>query len=115
MHSFPNIINYLNIYIGLYTRRNDSLALADQLKDPERISYLVRHLYRLNKAIKNGVNVKGYFYWALFDDFEWGMGFSDRYGLYYIDFDHNNRRIPKLSAKWFKAFLESNIVTRASS
>ncbi|KAK9926682.1 hypothetical protein M0R45_023897 [Rubus argutus] len=100
---------------GLYTRRNDSLPLADQLKDPERISYLVRHLYRLNKAIKNGVNVKGYFYWALFDDFEWGMGFSDRYGLYYIDFDHNNRRIPKLSAKWFKDFLESNIVTRASS
>ncbi|XP_050378105.1 beta-glucosidase 13-like [Argentina anserina] len=106
------------IYIsenGLFTTRNDNLALADQLKDPERISFLVRHLYRLNKAIKNGVNVKGYFYWSLFDDFEWGMGFSHKYGLYYIDLDHNNRRIPKQSAEWFKTFLQSDYATRASS
>ncbi|KAM5571714.1 beta-glucosidase 13-like [Rosa sericea] len=106
------------IYIsenGLFTVRNDELALADQLKDPERILFIVRHLYRLNKAIKNGVNVKGYFYWSLFDDFEWGMGFLHRYGLYYIDFDHNNRRIPKQSAEWFKDFLQSDYVTRASS
>ncbi|CAN6578540.1 unnamed protein product [Malus baccata var. baccata] len=40
-------------------------------EDPYRMSFVTRHLYRINKAIKNGVNVKGYFYWALFDDFEW--------------------------------------------
>ncbi|PRQ17029.1 putative beta-glucosidase [Rosa chinensis] len=104
------------IYItenGLSTERNDALGLADQLKDPERIAYIVRHLYRLNKAIKNGVNVKGYFCWALFDDFEWGMGFLDRFGLYHIDLIHNYNRMPKLSATWFKAFLQSN-VNRAS-
>ncbi|KAL6177601.1 hypothetical protein ACLB2K_049126 [Fragaria x ananassa] len=103
------------IYItenGLSTSRNDELPFADKLKDPERIAYIVRHLYRINKAIKKGVSVKGYFCWAMFDDFEWGKGFLDRFGLYHIDFTHNYRRTPKHSAKWFKAFLQSN-VTRA--
>ncbi|KAL6182585.1 hypothetical protein ACLB2K_044004 [Fragaria x ananassa] len=114
MEKYQNPKTYISEN-GLYTTRNDELSLVDQLNDTNRISFLVRHLYRLNKAIKNGVNVKGYFYWSLFDDFEWGMGFLHRYGLYHIDFDHNNRRIPKQSADWFKAFLQSDQVTRASS
>ncbi|CAN6713644.1 unnamed protein product [Malus baccata var. baccata] len=64
-------------------------------EDPYRMSFVTRHLYRINKAIKNGVNVKGYFYWALFDDFEWGMGF-ERYGIYFVDFN-NYKCYPKLS------------------
>lgn len=57
---------------------------------------------------RSGVNIKGYFYWTLFDDFEWGMGLHERYGLYYIDFNDNFKRIPNLSAKWFQAFLKSS-------
>jgi beta-glucosidase/6-phospho-beta-glucosidase/beta-galactosidase len=54
---------------------------------------------------RNGVNVRGYFYWTLFDDFEWGDGYNMRYGLYYIDFKDNFKRIPKHSALWFRDFL----------
>ncbi|KAM1209534.1 hypothetical protein ACFX2J_015056 [Malus domestica] len=95
------------IYIsenGYGNPRNDRLPLDEQAKDPNRISYIARHLYWLNKAMKNGANVKGYFCWALFDDFEWGIGLSQQVGLYYVDFEDNYKRYPKQSAKWFRDF-----------
>ncbi|KAK1586627.1 hypothetical protein Q3G72_004397 [Acer saccharum] len=97
------------IYItenGLSQTRNDSLPLKVQLNDPSRIDYTVHHLYRIRKAIKNGVNVKGYFYWSLLDGFEWIAGYINRFGLYHIDYNNNLTRTPKDSAKWFKRFLK---------
>ncbi|TXG67717.1 hypothetical protein EZV62_008992 [Acer yangbiense] len=97
------------IYItenGLSETRNDSLPLKVQLNDPSRIDYTVQHLYRIRKAIKNGVNVKGYFYWSLLDGFEWIAGYINRFGLYHIDYNNNLTRTPKDSAKWFKRFLK---------
>ncbi|KAM1397598.1 hypothetical protein ACFX2I_015155 [Malus domestica] len=93
---------------GYTNTRNDSRSFHERLYDPHRASYIARHLYRLNKAMKNGANVKGYFYWALFDDVEWGLGFSLQYGLYYIDFGNNYKRYPKLSARWFRDFNNKN-------
>ncbi|XP_021808445.1 beta-glucosidase 13-like [Prunus avium] len=116
--------NYNNpkVYIaenGIAGVRNDALDLNVQLNDVSRIIYVVRHLYRLNKAIKNGVNVKGYFHWTLMDDFEWGMGFRTRFGLYYVDFNRNYTRIPKNSVLWFHNFLngtyESDIYKNAAN
>ncbi|KAM2075839.1 hypothetical protein ACFX1T_038659 [Malus domestica] len=92
---------------GISDQKDNGSPLEVLLKndeDPYRISFVTRHLYRINKAIKNGVNVKGYFYWALFDDFEWGMGF-ERYGIYFVDFN-NYTCYPKLSVKWLRAFLQ---------
>lgn len=57
---------------------------------------------------RNGVNVKGYFHWALFDDFEWGEGYVPRFGLYYIDYKDNLKRVPKNSAKWLQSFLKGH-------
>ncbi|KAK4857306.1 hypothetical protein QYF36_026730 [Acer negundo] len=97
------------IYItenGLSQTRNDSLPFEVQLNDPSRIDYIVQHLHRIRKAIKNGVNVKGYFYWSLLDGFEWIAGYINRFGLYYIDYNNNLTRTPKDSAKWFKRFLK---------
>ena len=62
-------------------------------------------LYQNFHFCRNGVNVKGYFYWSLFDDFEWGDGYHLRFGLYYIDFKDNLKRIPKQSALWYKDFI----------
>ncbi|GMN64370.1 hypothetical protein TIFTF001_033448 [Ficus carica] len=83
---------------------NRSLEVA--LNDQDKIDFIRQHLYHLNRAMKNGVNVKGYFYWSLFDNFEWGSGYNVRFGLYFIDYNDNYRRIPKLSAKWLPAFLK---------
>ncbi|ESR53309.1 hypothetical protein KPL70_006185 [Citrus sinensis] len=95
--------------MGVTEKRNDTLAIDAALKDQHRISFILRHLYRIRRAIEKGANVKGYFYWTLFDDFEWSEGFKylilDTY-FYYTDYKNNPTRIPKDSAKWFHAFIK---------
>ncbi|KAK9926669.1 hypothetical protein M0R45_023884 [Rubus argutus] len=97
------------IYIsenGITEAKDDKQGLDEALKDPHRIQCILRHLYWIKMAIKNGVNVKGYFHWALFDDFEWGEGYLPRFGLYYVDYKDNLKRIPKESATWLPKFLK---------
>ncbi|KAG8638711.1 beta-glucosidase 24 isoform X3 [Manihot esculenta] len=97
------------IYItenGITEARNDNRGLVEALDDLHRIEYIQRHLYRVHKAIKNGVNVRGYFYWSLFDSFEWLGGYTIRFGLYYIDYKDNLKRIPKVSSMWYHHFLQ---------
>ncbi|KAH9710315.1 Beta-glucosidase 13 [Citrus sinensis] len=55
---------------------NATLPLKEALKDPMRLDYFKNHLLFLRKAIKEGVNVKGYFAWSLLDNFEWYSGYS---------------------------------------
>ncbi|XP_030494615.2 beta-glucosidase 12-like [Cannabis sativa] len=82
--------------------------LQDSLSDQVRIDYITQHLFYTKEAIKNGVNVKGYFYWSLLDNFEWGSGYTNRYGLYFVDYTHNLTRYPKQSALWLPTFLKQN-------
>ncbi|KAM2067190.1 hypothetical protein COP2_044843 [Malus domestica] len=82
--------------------------LDKSLKDPHRIQYILEHLYRIKMAMKNGVNVKGYFHWSLLDNFEFRQGFVPKFGLYYVDRNNNLTRIPKESAKWLPKFLNDN-------
>ncbi|KAM7464462.1 hypothetical protein LguiA_032583 [Lonicera macranthoides] len=56
---------------------------------------------------EDGCNVKGYFAWSLLDNWEWGAGFSSRFGLYYVDYNDNLKRCAKDSVKWFKNLLTS--------
>jgi beta-glucosidase len=72
--------------------------------DPKRVEYLRSHVAAVAAAIDEGVDVRGYFVWSLLDNFEWAEGFSKRFGLIYVDYP-TQRRIPKLSYSWFRAFL----------
>ncbi|GAV75223.1 Glyco_hydro_1 domain-containing protein, partial [Cephalotus follicularis] len=97
------------IYItenGVTEQRNDSIAIVQAVKDQHRIDFVVEHLTRIRNAIARGVNIKGYFYWSLFDDFEWVEGYLVRFGLYYVDYNNNLTRIPKESAKWYHDFMK---------
>ncbi|XLR42077.1 hypothetical protein S83_026737 [Arachis hypogaea] len=75
------------------------------LDDKWRIDYFSHHLLYLQRAIRNGVRVKGYFAWSLLDNFEWTAGYSLRFGLVYVDYKNGLRRYRKRSALWFKIFL----------
>jgi beta-glucosidase len=55
-------------------------------------------------AIEAGVDVRGYFVWSLFDNFEWAFGYSKRFGIVYVDYD-TQARIPKDSAWWYRDFV----------
>ncbi|MED6126117.1 Beta-glucosidase 13 [Stylosanthes scabra] len=92
-----------------YDEFNDpTLSLEEALIDTYRIDYFYRHLYYLHTAIRDGVNVKGYFAWSLLDNMEWDSGYTVRFGLIFVDFKQGLKRYPKLSAHWFKNFLKKH-------
>jgi beta-glucosidase len=55
------------------------------------------------------VNLRGYFVWSLFDNFEWADGYSQRFGLVFIDY-HTQERIMKDSAHWYKLVISENAI-----
>ncbi|KAF7833955.1 beta-glucosidase 24-like [Senna tora] len=103
--------NSPKIYIsenGITEANKENVDLEEALLDTHRIDSICKHLYRIHNAIKNGVKVKGYMYWSMFDDFEWEEGYVPRFGLYYIDFTNNLNRIPKLSVDWYRSFIKGS-------
>jgi len=67
-------------------------------KDDEwRISFIVQHLKYLHRAIRDGHDIRGYFYWSFMDNFEWDKGFAPRFGLVEINYK-NFQRNPRKSA-----------------
>ncbi|KAL4198176.1 hypothetical protein AMTRI_Chr03g44600 [Amborella trichopoda] len=96
------------IYItenGIDEFNNASLSLKEQLNDKMRIKYYSKHLAFVRSAIREGVNVKGYFAWSLLDNFEWVNGYTVRFGICYVDYKNGLKRYPKKSFHWFKKFL----------
>lgn len=72
--------------------------------DPQRILYMRDYIRAVGRAIAQGAPVKGYFAWSLLDNFEWAYGYSQRFGLVYIDYP-TRRRVLKESARWYAAFV----------
>jgi beta-glucosidase len=98
--------------IPLYVTENGA-AFADApgpdgaVADPDRIAYLDGHLRAAERAIADGVDLRGYFVWSLLDNFEWALGYSRRFGLVYVDYP-TQRRTPKASARWFAQVTRRN-------
>lgn len=63
--------------------------------DAKRERFIKEHLYWINKAIQEGVDVRGYYYWSLLDNFEWDKGFWPRFGLVEVNFKTMERKIRK--------------------
>jgi beta-glucosidase len=78
--------------------------------DRGRVNYLRRHLLELHEAIEAGAKVEGYFAWSLMDNFEWSYGYEPRFGLLRVDYA-TQRRIPKLSARWYSDVIAMNAVS----
>jgi beta-glucosidase len=76
-----------------------------RVQDQPRIDYLKMHLAALHDAMDAGVNVQGYFYWSLLDNFEWNSGYLRRFGLVHVDYDTQQRTL-KDSAHWYRNFIK---------
>ena len=70
-----------------------------QVHDASRVQYLEDHLGQLAQAIDDGCDVRAYFAWSLLDNFEWAAGYSQRFGIVWVDFDDGARRIVKDSGR----------------
>jgi beta-glucosidase len=68
--------------------------------DTKRAKYIEDHLLVLNKAIADGIDVRGFYYWSLMDNFEWAKGFAKRFGLYHVDFATQKRTLYEGSKKY---------------
>jgi beta-glucosidase len=77
------------------------------VEDVERIEYLHGHLAAAWRAIQDGVPLAGYFYWSVYDNFEWGWGYQKRFGLVFVEFE-SQRRLPKRSASFYQGVMSAN-------
>jgi beta-glucosidase len=78
----------------------------DHVHDPVRKRYIELYLAELAQAIHEGSDVRGYFIWSLMDNFEWNSGFSQRFGLVYVD-HQNQQRIIKDSGYWIAELIRA--------
>jgi beta-glucosidase len=83
-----------------------------EVPDHERIAYLKAYTFALREAVAAGANVRGYFVWSLLDNFEWGAGYANRFGLVYVDYP-TQRRIPKESAHWYARLIHAEAMRAA--
>jgi beta-glucosidase/6-phospho-beta-glucosidase/beta-galactosidase len=85
----------------------------DPNDDGTGASFLVRHLSWLSRAIRDGADVRGYFYWTLMDNFEWNHGMGFRFGLYAVDESVDKRRTPRQSVAVYRQITEARAIPAA--
>ena len=77
--------------------------------DQARINYVRRALFGVKRCLDAGIDVRGYFYWSLLDNFEWVLGYGPTFGLVEVDRQTFERR-PKPSATWLGGIARANAV-----
>ena len=92
----------------------DEMTPDGAVHDPRRTAYLDGHFRAAVEAIEAGANLKGYFVWSFMDNFEWGHGFSKRFGIVHVDYPTQTRTI-KDSGHWFTGVARSNRVPASGS
>jgi beta-glucosidase len=83
------------------------VAAAEPLPDPLRCDYLREHLLAAHAALAAGVDLRGYFAWSLFDNLEWSLGYSKRFGLIHVDYA-TQKRTRKASAELYARVIASH-------
>lgn len=85
----------------------DGPGVDSHIRDGRRINYLRQHVAAAHDAIAAGVPLDGYFVWSLLDNLEWAHGFSQRFGLVWVD-HATGERIPKDSFRWYRDVVAAN-------
>jgi beta-glucosidase len=88
---------------------NDGPDAGGVIRDTRRIEYHRQYLQALARSMADGADVRGYHAWSLMDNFEWAEGFSQRFGLTYVDFKTQKRTI-KESGRWYAKVAAENCV-----
>lgn len=86
---------------------HDMVDMDGKVHDPNRIQYIREYLQNYRKAGEDGVDLRGYFYWSLLDNFEWAFGYTRRFGLVYVNYQ-TQQRIPKDSFAFYSKVIAEN-------
>ncbi len=87
-------------------------VFSDRLHDLRRVRFLEEHLAAVHAAIDQGVPVLGYCHWSLLDNFEWALGYDQRFGLVHVDYDTQRRTI-KDSGRYYARVIAANALVAA--
>ncbi|MBY6261911.1 beta-glucosidase [Azospirillum sp. 412522] len=85
---------------------SDTVSSDGTVHDPHRIAYLTIYNAAMRDAMDRGADVRGYFVWSLLDNFEWGSGYGQRFGVVHVDFQTLARK-PKDSARWYAELIRA--------
>ena len=94
---------------------DDELVIEGEerrVHDERRVTFLRDHLAATLDARDAGVDVRGYFYWSLLDNFEWAWGYDKRFGIVHVDYDTQVRTL-KDSALEYRRIIERRAITGA--
>ena len=86
---YDHIMECKELNLPIYITENG----APDRRDAFRGRWIKEHLAKVNEAIEDGADVRGFYYWTLNDNFEWGEGYHQKFGLYEYDFE---AQVPKL-------------------
>ena len=87
-----------DLNVPIYVTEN---GLADR-HDHIRPTFIKRYLYAMNRALRDRLDIRGYFYWSLMDNFEWAEGYDMKFGLYHVDFNTQERTLRKGSVPFIE-------------
>ncbi len=90
----------------LYVTENGMADATDEI----RPGFILTHLAALHRAIRQGVDVRGYYYWTLVDNYEWVEGWTTRFGLIALD-PATQERTPRRSAQLYAEIARANAIT----
>jgi beta-glucosidase len=112
LYWLPRLVNQVWGVKEIYITENgcssaDVVAADGHVYDSDRVMYLRNYLTQLQRAVSEGVPVKGYFLWSLLDNFEWADGYDKRFGITYVDFA-TQKRTPKLSSEFYRTVIARN-------
>jgi beta-glucosidase len=99
--------------IPLYITENGAafndppVAIDGIVDDPARVEYLRGHLRAARDAMRQGVQLRGYFVWSLLDNFEWAHGYSTRFGIVHVNYETQERTI-KSSGNFYASVVRTN-------
>ncbi|WP_141736123.1 GH1 family beta-glucosidase [Oligoflexus tunisiensis] len=88
---------------------DDAPDAQGRIRDERRVRYLQKHARAMQEALDQGVNLKGYFLWSLFDNFEWAYGYQKRFGMVWVNYE-TQERLPKDSALWYRDLIQTRVI-----
>ncbi len=95
------IVECSELGVPIYITEN---GIADA-QDNRRGTFIKRYIFAISQALKDGYDVKGYFYWTLIDNFEWAEGYSLKFGLFEFDYETKERTMRE-GARSYKDIIE---------
>jgi beta-glucosidase len=85
----------------------DRRSADGSVDDQDRVSYMREHLVATAEAIEAGVPVEAYFAWSLMDNYEWGFGYTKRFGIVHVDYESQARTL-KASGRWYRDLIAAS-------